>query len=409
MAERVTDEDLDLLDELGVDTAPAVTGGRSPREQRIVAGFEEIERFYDEHGRAPLHGEDRDIFERLYAVRLERIRESAECRDVLKELDSRGLLNAGPGATFQRTAGDLSDDDLLGALGIEVSSETEITNLVHVRSRAEIKAAEEVARRAPCQDFDQYKAAFEQVQQDLKSGARQTVKFGGEYADVKQGDLFILEGQKVLVVQVGERFVSDYDRVNQRLRVVYDNGTESEPLLRSLQRALYEDKTSRRITKPGFGPLFSGSEEGHEPLFTEEEVEGQLTTGYVYVLRSQSEHPFVLENRAVLHKIGVTGGEVQSRVVGARKDSTYLLADVEIVAEYKLTNVNPKALEGLLHRFFASVRLDLELKDRFGFQVEPQEWFLVPLTAIDEAIQHIKDGTISGLRYDREAALLVPV
>ena len=102
MAERVTDEDLELLDGLGVDTAPTATGGRSPREQRIIAGFEEIERFYDEHGRAPQHGEDRDIFERLYAVRLDQIRQSVECREVLKELDSRGLLNAGPDTGAER-------------------------------------------------------------------------------------------------------------------------------------------------------------------------------------------------------------------------------------------------------------------------------------------------------------------
>lgn len=405
MAKRVTDEDMELLDELGVDTEPAATGGRSPREQRIIAGFEEIERFYDEHGREPQHGEDCDIFERIYAVRLDRIRRSAECREVLKDLDSRGLLNAGPGASVEFADRGQSDDELLGALGVETGSEGDITNLVHVRSRSEIKVAEEVTRRTPCQNFAEFKPIFEQVQQDLKAGARQTVKFGGEYADIKAGDLFILEGQKVLVIDVGESFVSEYDRLNRRLRVVYDNGTESQPLLRSLQRALYEDKTSRRITKPGFGPLFA-AEEKQERLFSEEEEEGDLATGYVYVLRSKSEHPFVAEHRSVLHKIGVTGGDVKSRVAGAKKDPTYLLADVEIVAEYKLANVNRKALEAVLHKFFASVRLDLQLKDRFGSGVEPREWFLVPLTVVDEAIQRIKDGTIGACRYDPETASL---
>ena len=168
--------------------------------------------------------------------------------------------------------------------------------------------------------------------------------------------------------------------------------------LRSLQRALYKDKASRRITEPGFGPLFSDDEE-----------EDDLATGYIYVLRSKSEHPFVAEHRSVIHKIGVTGGDVKSRVANAKKDPTYLLADVEIVATYKLANVNRKALEALLHKFFGSARLDLELKDRFGSQVEPREWFLVPLPVIDEAIQKIKDGTIGGFRYDPETARLVPV
>jgi Meiotically up-regulated gene 113 len=125
-------------------------------------------------------------------------------------------------------------------------------------------------------------------------------------------------------------------------------------------------------------------------------------------LRSKSEHPFVAEHRSILHKIGVTGGDVKSRVAGARKDPTYLLADVEVVATFKLANVNRKALELLLHRFFGNARLHLELKDRFGGQVEPREWFLIPLPVIDEAIQRIKDGTIGDFRYDVESASLVP-
>jgi hypothetical protein len=48
-------------------------------EERIIAGFEDIERFYEQHGRLPVHGEDRDIFERLYAVRLDKIRSSPKC------------------------------------------------------------------------------------------------------------------------------------------------------------------------------------------------------------------------------------------------------------------------------------------------------------------------------------------
>jgi hypothetical protein len=407
MAKRITDEDLDLLDELGVDTAPVSSGGRSAREQRIIAGFEEIERFVEEHGRVPQHGESRDIFERIYAVRLDQIRKSAECRDALKDLDPRGLL-ASVEDPDQTSVEDLSDADLLAELGVEAVSENDLTNLVHVRTRAEIKAAEEVTRRAPCQDFGQFKQVFEQVQKELKSGERKTVPYGGEHADIENGDLFILEGQKVLVAAVGEEFMSEYERVNRRLRVIYDNATESEPLLRSLQRALYEDKTSRRITKVDVHPLFAEEpSDDAGPLFTEGEEDGDLATGYVYVLRSQSDHPFVAEHREVLHKLGVTGGDVKKRVAVAKKDPTYLLADVEIVATYKLANVNRKKLENLLHKFFGAARLDVELKDRFGSQVEPREWFLVPLPVIDEVIQRIKDGTIGGYCYEPSTASLI--
>jgi hypothetical protein len=390
MPEHVTDEDLELLGELGVETAQAASGGRTPTEQRIIAGFEEIERFVEEHGTAPQHGESRDIFERLYAVRLDRMRESAECREVLKDLDSRGLLDAGGHASANVT----NDEELLASLGLEASPENDVTQLVHVRSREEIKAAEETAQRNPCKDFAAFKAIFEKVQRELESGERQTAKYKNN-AEVRKGDLFILDGQKALVADLGERFVSDYGRPDRRLRVVYDNATESDLLLRSLQRALYKDKASRRITEPGFAPLFSDDEE-----------EGDLATGYIYVLRSKSEHPFVAAHRDVIHKIGVTGGDVKSRVANAKKDPTYLLAAVEIVGEFKLVNVNRKALEALLHKLFGSARLDLELKDRFGSQVEPREWFLVPLPVIDQAIQRIKEGTIDGFRYDPETARL---
>ncbi len=397
MAEHITDEDRELLDELGVDTAPVAAGGRSPREQRIIAGFEEIERFVENQGRAPQHGEHGDIFERLYAVRLDRIRESAECREVLKELDTRGLLGSASHDSASIVEGERSDEDLLASLGLEPSPDNDITRLVHVRPREEIKAAEEVARRMPCEDFDAFQPLFEQVQRELNAGVRSTAKYEMK-VEIKKGDLFIHDGQKALVADMGQEFTSEYERQNRRLRVIYDNGTESGYLLRSFQRALYKDPASRRILKTDPGPLFAGIEE-----------EGDLATGYVYVLRSKSDHPFVSEHRSLIHKIGVTGGDVSSRIAGARKDPTYLLADVEIAATYKLANIDRKRLEALLHRFFSSARLDMELKDRFGLQVEPREWFLVPLSVIDETINKIKDGTISEHRYDPETGRITAI
>ena len=395
MPKDITDEDLELLGDLGVDAEATQTGGRSAREQRIIAGFEEIERFVQEHGRKPEHGENRDIFERLYAVRLDRIRESAECREILRSMDSHGLLDIGDDAQSSRVNEEPSDEELLDALGVGAVPAEDVTQLVHVRSRDEKTAAEEIAQRNPCKDFGEFRPLFEKVQHDLGTGQRRTLKYK-ENADVKKGDMFILDGQKVIVAELGEPFVSDYGRPDRRLRVVYDNGTESDLLVRSLQRALNKDKASRRITEPDLGPLFS-----------DEEEEDDLPTGYIYVLRSKSEHPFVAEHRSVVHKIGVTGGDVKGRIANAKKDPTYLLADVEIVATFKLSNINRKGLEALLHKFFGSARLDLELKDRFGGQVEPREWFLVPLPVIEEAIQKLIEGTIGNFRYDSEAAKLV--
>ena len=288
-----------------------------------------------------------------------------------------------------------SAEALLAALGVDTDDADDLTKLVHVRPREEINAAEEVAQRNPCRDFAKFQPMFEKVQLELAAGERKTKPYK-DNAEVKQGDLFILDGQKLVVAEMGDTFVSDYGRPDRRLRVVYSNGTESDLLLRSLQRALNKDKVSRRITAPDLGPLFSEAVE-----------EADLPTGYIYVLRSKSDHPFVVQNRSIIHKIGVTGGEVKSRVANAKKDPTYLLADVEIVATFKLANINRKRLEVLLHKFFGRARLDLELKDRFGSQVEPKEWFLVPLPVIEEAIEKLKDGTIETFRYDTESARLV--
>jgi T5orf172 domain len=395
MSKYITDADRELLDELGLDIVSEPSGQRSTKEERIIAGFEEIERFVAEQGRLPQHGEDHDIFERIYAVRLDRIRESEECREILQQLDSRGLLDVETDRSLI-TEADLTDQELLAALGIDTKSQNDVTQLKHVRSRQEIKAAEEIAQRNHCQDFDEFKPIFDQVQRELKTGERQTLKYQ-DNAEVNQGDLFILDGQKVLVAEMGELFVSDYGRLDSRLRVVYDNATESDLLLRSLQRALNKDKASRRITSSELSSL---------PLFSQVAAADDLATGYIYVLRSQSEHPFIAENRSVIHKIGVTIGDVKKRVTNAKKDPTYLLADVEIVATFKLANINSKGLEAILHKFFSSARLDLELKDRFDMPVKPQEWFFVPLNVIEDVIEKIKEGTIDRFRYDLKTASL---
>ena len=395
MVKYTTDADADLLAELGVDTAPSQTAQRTPREERIIAGFEDIERFVAEQGHLPQHGEDRDIFERLYAVRLDRLRESEECRAILAPLDSQGLLTPVVSAHLAPEVDELDDEALLASLGVDATPGDDITQLTYVRSRQEIKAAEEIAQRTPCPDFKQFKPVFKQVQQDLASGVRQTLKYQ-DNAAVNQGDLFILDGQKVLVAEMSETFVGDHGRPDARLRVVYDNGTESNLLLRSLQRALNKDKVSRRITNPDLGPLFSDTE-----------AEDDLPTGYIYVLRSQSDDPYIAKHRSVIHKIGVTGGDVKKRIANAKKDPTYLLAEVEVVSTFKLSNINRTKLEALLHKFFDSARLEVGLQDRFGIPVKPREWFLLPLGAIEDAIEKIKAETLDQFRYDPESAKLV--
>ncbi|MCW5687111.1 MAG: GIY-YIG nuclease family protein [Pseudolabrys sp.] len=387
-------DDLDL-DELAADLAdfapPEKKGGRSPREERIIAGFEEIQRFVETYGRAPAHGENNDIFERLYAVRLDRLRGLEECRSLLAPLDKQGLL-AGAVAIAAEPAESIDDDELLAEL--EGIGDSDITELRHVRTAADKRAAEEIANRTPCADFESFKPLFAQVKKDLDTGVRQTRRFQ-TMAEIRQGEFFIVGGQIAYVAEVGEEFMTEYDRRDSRLRVIYDNGTESDVLLRSLQRALHRDEAGRRITDPTAGPLFSGESE-----------DGDLASGTIYVLRSKSDDPAIAASRDVLHKIGVTGGDVRARIAEARNDATYLLADVEVVATYKLANINRIKLENLIHRIFDPARLDIEIKDRFGRPVIPREWFLVPLFVIDQAVEKIRDGTITDYAYDPHSASL---
>ena len=382
--------DDELLGELGVNVEPPKTGGRTAREERIIAGFEDIQRFFEKNGRAPRHGEGLDIFERLYAVRLDRLRALPEARELLAGMDVHGLLGEKTGL-----AGAEGDEALLTELGLGFAGEDDISELKHVSSREERRAAEEVANRTVCEDFARFQPPLAQAGSELQSGVRQSRLFGKD-ASIETGDFFIVGGQLVYVAEMGETIKAPNGQSDARLRVIYSNGTESNLLRRSLQRALYKDEAGRRLTDPKPGPLSSQDWE-----------EDDIESGTIYVLRSLSDHPFVAEHRELIHKIGVTGGSVETRIANAVHDATYLLADVEVIASYKLAEINRTKLENLFHRIFAAAQLDLTIEDRFGHPVRPREWFLVPLAVIDEAVERIRDGSITDMVYDPKSARLV--
>lgn len=395
MADMNDDE---LLDALGVEVIPLKASSRSTREERLIAGFEDILHFHHANGRAPLHGEGRDIFERLYAVRLDQLRKLPDAQTLLAGLDGPGLLSGAATATIN--VDDLDEDALLAELGInnEPANQSDINVLRHVRPYVEIKAAEEIADRTPCADFDRFSPLFEEAQAGLKAGTWMTKPFV-KNASIEVGDFFIIGGQTAYVAEMYEGGKTKDGRDNPRLRVVFDNHTESNLLLRSLSRSLYPDGNTpvgRRLIRKDDGPLFGGAAEPDD-----------IESGTIYVLRSLSSHPFVAEHRELIHKVGVTGGRVETRVAGAEKDATYLLADVEIIATYKLHNVNRTRLENIFHRLFGAAQLDLTIEDRFGNPVKPREWFLVPLHVIDEAVHRIRDGSITDVTYDPKAARLV--
>lgn len=390
--------DLDL-DELAAELAefapPEKKDGRPASEERIIAGFEEIQRFTEKHGRAPQHGEDRDIFERLYAVRLDRLRTLPDCRALLEPMDHQGLLTGA--LTIAASSDDALDVDDLAAELADFAGADDITVLRHVRTSAEKRAAKEVADRKPCEDFKTFRPLFERVQEEVKTGMRQSQPIEAGRRAIEAGDFFVLDGLTLYVAEVGEPLKVTAREVDRRLRLIFSNGTESNLLLRSLQRAFYDDPAARRLASPESGQLSIGGE------FETDDVE----SGTIYVLRSLSDHPYVAQHRNIIHKVGVTGGRVEARIANAENEATYLLAKVEVVATYKLAGINRIRMEKLFHRLFASARLNITISDRFGHPVQPEEWFLVPLFVIDEAVTRIKDGSITDYVYDPKTAKLV--
>jgi hypothetical protein len=396
--EQFTEEDDALLAELGVEVEAKKATKYTDREQRIIAGFEEIQRFVEEYGRLPEHGEGKDIFERLYAVRLDRIRSQKECWELLKALDIQNLLSAENSSDLS-IPDDIEDEELLKELGINSDSEASITNLKHVKSRAEKRAAEEIANRTRCEDFDQFKPLFESIKKEIDAGIRETLRFrkdaGFTKTILKKAQFLIVGGQIALIAEVGESFKAPNGEEDARLRVIYSNGTESNILLRSLIRAMYKDETSRFITDPNLGPLFSS-----------QNSDDDQESGTIYVLRSLSSHPIIQKSKDIVHKIGVTGNDIKIRIANAKNDPTFLMADVEVIATYKLANINRVKLEKIIHKFFDSAKLEIEVRDRFGKAIKVREWFLVPLFIIDEVVDKIKDGTISDFYYDPTLAEL---
>ncbi len=386
-------EDHESLSELGAQDKPQTLRDHTPKQERVIAGFTDVEQFVEQHGYLPKRGAQTDIFERIYAVRLETIRASKKQRDLLQSHDGKGLLDA----VDNDDPDDMDDAALLAELGVDIDRKDDITTLTHVKPRAEINAAEDIAKRIPCKDFDQFKPLFIKIREDLAFKLRKARRFK-ENAKIKQGEFFILGGQIAYVATVGKEIKTSQGAVDARLRVIYDNGSESDLLLRSLQRALYKDTHGRRITELSAGPLFSDTTET-----------GDIESGTIYVLQSKSNHPYVVANRTLVHKIGVTGGDVKKRIANAKDDPTFMLAEVEVVATYKLSNINRVRLEGLIHKFFETAQIDIEIKDRFNKPTRPREWFLLPIFIIDELVEKIKAEQIVRFRYDASQGKIVDI
>ncbi len=346
-------------------------------DDRLVNSFLEINDFYVEHGRKP-NVKTADINERKLGVRLRAIMLDDAKIEVLAPHDTNGLLK--PEAPPE-SIGDIFSDDDFGLL----DDPTGILTISNVPKN--IKKAENIARAHKAKDFEKYEPGFKEVHAALTSGEMIRESINSEY-QIRAGRYFVFSGVLAFVENRDDGFISN-GKLNARLHVIYENGTENNILLRSFARTLYRAKEGARILPADWQA---------KPEWQDETADDQ-ETGRIYVLKSLSEEPQV-QDILNLYKIGYTTGSVEDRIKNAQTDPTYLTAPVEIVASYKCLNMNAQKLEHLIHRFFGEVKLDMTLKTPDGTSYVPSEWYVVPLDVLDRVINLVINGEIVNYRYD---------
>jgi hypothetical protein len=352
-------------------------------DDRLKRAFLEILEFRRTHDRLP-SSTTRVIAERKLGARLDGILANEEKIAALKPLDELGLLE-----TPEAPA---SLDDLLGGDDLDLlGDESGLLDVSDLPIRRQVYNAPSAARREKAQDFEQFEPLFKQKHAELREGASKLLPYPGTHHIVR-GAFFVLNGVMLFIAEVGQ---TEYKRTTvrenkrERLRCIFENGTES---------SMYRQSLAIRLS----------DEDGQIVVQTEvpEILADDNVSGYIYVLRSRSEDPQIAAIKD-LHKIGFTRGSVQSRIKNAEKSPTYLMAPVDVVASYRTYNLKASALENLLHRVFAEVRLNLTQADRRGRAYDPSEWFVVPRDVIDQAIDLITSGDILRYVYDAKAQKLV--
>jgi hypothetical protein len=358
-------------------------------DERLVASFQEINEFFEQYKREPKP--DNGIQEHQLHSRLKSIRANPAKSEILKAHDIHGILSSEPQEPV--SIDDIIENDPLGLLDDDTAGLFELKNIKPTeKSRAE---TDFVARRKPCKDFYKYEQQFKDVQKALKDGKRKLIgfKLGNlrqEAYYVHNGILFFVEK---IEITIKDHYKPDGTRVREdgRTRCIFENGTESNMLKRSIEKLLYANgqvvTENADQTNEDFTEKFSN--------ITAEDEEA----GFIYILKSKSDKKEIEEIHN-LYKIGFSKTTVEDRVKNASQEPTYLMADVRIVMAYKCYNMNPQKLEQLLHNFFGSSCLNIDVCDKDGNRHTPREWFIAPLTIIEQAIHYIISGDIIHYRYD---------
>ena len=377
-----------------LNVKPATPTARNA-DERLVASFQELLDFYEKNKRDPEQGND--IQEQQLYFRLKGIRDNPEKIEMLQSLDKYGLLNYEQKQVS--SIDDIFDDDSFGLLD---STDEGLYNLKHISKQDERASADFVARRKPCKNFSEYEPKFKEVQKDLASGKRKLIVFKQD--NLRADDFYVHNGVLLLLESVNfGKELKEYKsgsraRRDGRTRIVFENGTESNMLYRSLYKSLLANgqaisENQDRVNEE-FAEKFS--------MVNEDDVEA----GYIYILKSKSEKE---EIRTIQHlyKIGYSKTKVEERIKNASQEPTYLMAEVSVVMAYKCYNMNPQKFEQLIHNFFGAACLNVDVFDGAGNRYTPREWFIAPLDIIEQAVHLIINGEVVKYRYDTEAENIV--
>ena len=339
-----------LNDELLLTPDEKVKAAQTPLLARAIEVIERINAFIDETGAEPVSEPGRSVRERMLANELSGLRASKAGLDGIVSHDTRKLLFGGGGVA------DPLDDPLLSD-GLDIFT---------VRDELKPMARPDfVADRRPCPDFDRFEPLFEDIRNAVEAGTRKPQAFRQERVEL--GEFFVLKGQLVHVADLRDEHRRN-GKPDARLRVIFDNGTESNLLMSSLVRRLYEDKDARRIGVTDAGPLFMGAR-----------------TGFVYVLRSLSDRPEVQG----LLKVGTTAGAVEDRVAHAETQSTFLFAPVVIVETYELVGHSAKEAEQRIHQALRPYHIALRVTGPDGRSFSSVEWFKATPELVERAIRQV--------------------
>lgn len=353
---------------------------------RLERAFLEIVEFRRTEGRLP-SSQTREIAERKLGARLDGFLANEAKAEAVKHLDEFGLLEApeAPASIDDLLGGDDLDELLGDDMGI-----LDVSDLPVIKRP---ESADSIAQRVKAKDFEQFEPLFKAKHAELQDGTFTLKPFTGMDL-IREGVFFVLNGVMCFVAEIGEEVdlvIGGKQKRKQRLRLVFENGTESAMYDKSLQTRMYESQ-GQVLARTG--------------LDASDILDADVESGHIYVLQSLSTDPLIA-NIKDLHKIGFSTTSVEQRVRGALTSPTYLMAPVKIVADYRVYNVKASALENLLHRVFADVRLDLTQIDRKGQDYDPSEWFIVPRDAINQAVAMIMSGEITDYVYDRHLTRFV--